>query len=108
MDNKKTTMTQNVYKHRRSMPLLPGYFNDRFLIYKIAILFLKMKRKRKDVNLFDRSERRKRDTIENVNDKISSSFIFKDIFLPRRRREFRILNLLNLENHLDGKNSMLF
>nr|YP_009259060.1 Ycf1 [Sequoia sempervirens]ALB37012.1 Ycf1 [Sequoia sempervirens] len=88
-------------KHRRSMPLLPGYFNDRFLIYKIASLFLKMKRKRKDVNLFDRSERIKRDTIENVNEKISSSFIFEDIFLPRRRREFRILNLLNLENHLD-------
>nr|QYB22537.1 hypothetical protein RF1 [Sequoiadendron giganteum]BBN66945.1 hypothetical protein [Sequoiadendron giganteum] len=88
-------------KHRRSIPLLPGYFNDRFLIYKIASLFLKIKRKRKDVNLFDRSERRKRKTIENLNEKISSSFIFEDIFLPRRRREFRILNLLNLENHLD-------
>nr|YP_009154363.1 hypothetical protein Ycf1 [Metasequoia glyptostroboides]AKM70821.1 hypothetical protein Ycf1 [Metasequoia glyptostroboides] len=88
-------------KHRRSMPLLPGYFNDRFLIYKIASLFLKLKKRRKDVNLFDRSERRKRKTIENVNEKISSSFIFEDIFLPRRRREFRILNLLNLENHLD-------
>ncbi|WP_229775758.1 hypothetical protein, partial [Pseudomonas laurentiana] len=39
--------------------------------------------------------------IEDVNEKISSSFIFEDVFLPRRRRELRILNLLNLENHLD-------
>nr|QYB21060.1 hypothetical protein RF1 [Austrocedrus chilensis]BBN66452.1 hypothetical protein [Austrocedrus chilensis] len=97
---------------RRSMPLIPGYFNDRFLIYKIARLFLKLKKKKIGVKFFDRSQQRSRQrffrsqrqrkmNIENVNEKISSSFIFEDVFLPRRRREFRILNLLNLENHLD-------
>nr|QYB21962.1 hypothetical protein RF1 [Papuacedrus papuana] len=100
---------------RRSMPLVPGYFNDRFLIYKIARLFLKLKKKKIGVKLFDRSKQfeksryrffssqrqRKRHNIENVNEKISGSFIFEDAFLPRHRREFRILNLLNLENHLD-------
>nr|YP_009701002.1 hypothetical protein RF1 [Manoao colensoi]QEQ14208.1 hypothetical protein RF1 [Manoao colensoi] len=35
-----------------------------------------------------------------LNEKISSSLIFEDILLPRRRREFRILNRLNLENNL--------
>nr|YP_009117527.1 hypothetical chloroplast RF1 [Hesperocyparis glabra]YP_009520736.1 hypothetical chloroplast RF19 [Hesperocyparis arizonica]AJE71070.1 hypothetical chloroplast RF1 [Hesperocyparis glabra]AXP34088.1 hypothetical chloroplast RF19 [Hesperocyparis arizonica] len=79
---------------RRSMPLVPGYFNDRFFVYKIASLLFKLKKKKINVNLFDRSQRR-------INEKISSSFIFEDLFLPRRRREFRILNLLNLENHLD-------
>nr|QYB22751.1 hypothetical protein RF1 [Tetraclinis articulata]BBN66994.1 hypothetical protein [Tetraclinis articulata] len=82
---------------RRSIPLVPGYFNDRFLTYKIASLLLKLKKKKISVNLFDRSRRRK---MQNFNEKISSSFIFEDLFLPRRRREFRILNLLNLENHL--------
>nr|YP_010572831.1 hypothetical protein RF1 [Juniperus osteosperma]UZH44390.1 hypothetical protein RF1 [Juniperus osteosperma] len=80
---------------RRSMPLVPGYFNDRFFVYKIASLLFKLKKKKINVNLFDRSPRRR------INEKISSSFIFEDLFLPRRRREFRILNLLNLENHLD-------
>nr|YP_009176158.1 hypothetical chloroplast RF1 [Juniperus cedrus]ALI30936.1 hypothetical chloroplast RF1 [Juniperus cedrus] len=79
---------------RRSMPLVPGYFNDRFFVYKIASLLFKLKKKKRNVNLFDRSRRR-------INEKISSSFIFEDLFLPRRRREFRILNLLNLENNLD-------
>nr|QYB20891.1 hypothetical protein RF1 [Afrocarpus falcatus]UWV18392.1 hypothetical protein RF1 [Afrocarpus falcatus] len=37
-----------------------------------------------------------------LNEKISSSLIFEDILLPRRRREFRILNRLNLENNLGG------
>nr|QYB22449.1 hypothetical protein RF1 [Saxegothaea conspicua]BBF91299.1 hypothetical protein [Saxegothaea conspicua] len=46
------------------------------------------------VDLSDRSVRR------ILNDKISSSLIFEDILLPRRRREFRILNRLNLENNL--------
>nr|QNT11752.1 hypothetical chloroplast RF19 [Chamaecyparis hodginsii] len=87
---------------RRSMPFVPGYFNDRFFVYKIASLFFKLKKKKIDVNLFDRSQRRRKiHPIEDVNEKISSSFIFEDVFLPRRRREFRILNLLNLENHLD-------
>nr|YP_008082156.1 hypothetical chloroplast RF1 [Cunninghamia lanceolata]AGL11002.1 hypothetical chloroplast RF1 [Cunninghamia lanceolata]BCK52192.1 hypothetical protein RF1 [Cunninghamia lanceolata var. konishii] len=86
-------------ERRRSMPLLSAYFNDRFLIYKIASLLLKLKKKGIDVNLFDRSERQK--AIQDVNEKISSSLLFEDIFLPRRRREFRILNLLNLENNLD-------
>nr|QXM16752.1 hypothetical protein RF1 [Libocedrus chevalieri] len=91
---------------RRSIPLVPGYLNDRFLIYKIARLFLKLKKKKSGVNLFDRSKKfersqRKIHHIDNINEKISSSFIFEDVFLPRRRREFRILNLLNLENHLD-------
>nr|WIL97816.1 hypothetical chloroplast RF1 [Callitropsis funebris] len=80
---------------RRSIPLVPGYFDDRFFVYKIASLLFKLKKKKINVNLFDRSQRRK------INEKISSSFIFEDLFLPRRRREFRILNLLNLENHLD-------
>nr|YP_009379899.1 hypothetical protein [Dacrycarpus imbricatus]QHX99679.1 hypothetical protein Ycf1 [Dacrycarpus imbricatus]BAX56427.1 hypothetical protein [Dacrycarpus imbricatus] len=35
-----------------------------------------------------------------LNEKISSSLIFEDILLPRRRRELRILNRLNLENNL--------
>nr|BCA77726.1 hypothetical protein RF1 [Chamaecyparis formosensis]BCB63477.1 hypothetical protein RF1 [Chamaecyparis formosensis]BCB63726.1 hypothetical protein RF1 [Chamaecyparis formosensis] len=87
---------------RRSMPFVPGYFNDRFFVYKIASLFLKLKKKKIDVNLFDRSQRRRKiHPIEDVNEKISSSFIFEDVFLPRRRRELRILNLLNLENHSD-------
>ena len=81
---------------RRSMPLVPGYFNDRFFVYKIASLLFKLKKKKINVNLFDRPRSRRR-----INEKISSSFIFEDLFLPRRRREFRILNLLNLENHLD-------
>nr|QYB22864.1 hypothetical protein RF1 [Widdringtonia nodiflora]BBN67108.1 hypothetical protein [Widdringtonia schwarzii] len=86
---------------RRSIPLVPGYFNDRFLIYKIAKLFLKNKKKGK-INLFFPSRRYKKiHNLMDINEKISSSFIFEDIFLPRRRREFRILNLLNLENHLD-------
>nr|QYB21847.1 hypothetical protein RF1 [Microbiota decussata]BBN66748.1 hypothetical protein [Microbiota decussata] len=84
---------------RRSMPLVPGYFNDRFFVYKIASLLFKLKEKKISVNLFDRSQRRRK--IQDVNEKISNSFIFEDLFLPRRRREFRILNLLNLENHLD-------
>nr|QQV69047.1 hypothetical protein [Taxodium sp. 'Zhongshanshan'] len=101
-DNKNDFLRIFADERRRSMPLVPGYFNDRFLIYKIASLFLKLKKKRMDVNLFDRSQRRrKRKTIEDVNEKISSSFIFEDIFLPRRRREFRILNLLNLETPID-------
>nr|YP_009758691.1 hypothetical protein RF1 [Calocedrus rupestris]QIN90508.1 hypothetical protein RF1 [Calocedrus rupestris] len=84
---------------RRSMPLVPGYFNDRFFVYKIASLLFKLKKKKISVHFFDRSQRRRK--IQDVNEKISSSFIFEDLFLPRRRREFRILNLLNLENHLD-------
>nr|QHY00114.1 hypothetical protein RF1 [Thuja sutchuenensis] len=87
---------------QRSMALVPGYFNDRFFVYKIAKLFLKLKKKRINLNVFDRSQpRRKGNPIADVNEKISSSFIFEDVFLPRRRRELRILNLLNLENHLD-------
>nr|AQM39532.1 hypothetical protein RF1 [Thujopsis dolabrata] len=85
---------------RRSIPLVPGYFNDRFFVYKITSLFLKLKKKKIDVNLFDRSQPRRK-KLEDVNEKISSSFIFEDVFLPRRRRELRILNLLNLENYLD-------
>nr|BBF90971.1 hypothetical protein [Lepidothamnus intermedius] len=50
------------------------------------------------VNLSDRSVRC------ILNEKIASSLIFEDILLPRRRREFRILNRLNLENNL-GKES---
>nr|YP_009722143.1 hypothetical chloroplast RF19 [Araucaria bidwillii]ATL59094.1 hypothetical chloroplast RF19 [Araucaria bidwillii] len=46
------------------------------------------------VDLSDRSVRR------ILNEKISSSLIFEDILLPRRRREFRILNRLNLENNI--------
>nr|QYB22041.1 hypothetical protein RF1 [Pherosphaera fitzgeraldii]BBF91055.1 hypothetical protein [Pherosphaera fitzgeraldii] len=46
------------------------------------------------VDLSDRSAR------SILNEKISSSLIFEDILLPRRRREFRILNRLNLENNL--------
>ncbi|KAH9295889.1 hypothetical protein KI387_039477, partial [Taxus chinensis] len=86
---------------RRSMPLIPGYFNDRFFIYKIASFLLKLKSKGIDVNLFDESVRRgKIETMEDENEKISSSFIFEYIFIPRRRREFRILNRLNLESTL--------
>nr|YP_009631267.1 Ycf1 [Podocarpus latifolius]QCA41131.1 Ycf1 [Podocarpus latifolius] len=48
------------------------------------------------VDLSDRSAR------SILNEKISSSLIFEDILLPRRRREFRILNRLNLENNLAG------
>nr|YP_010258678.1 hypothetical protein Ycf1 [Amentotaxus yunnanensis]UIX22787.1 hypothetical protein Ycf1 [Amentotaxus yunnanensis] len=86
---------------RRSTPLLPGYFNDRFLIYKIASFLLNLKRKGIDVNLFDRSVRcGKIKTMEDENENISSSLIFEYILIPRRRREFRILNRLNLENNL--------
>nr|QYB21334.1 hypothetical protein RF1 [Falcatifolium taxoides] len=46
------------------------------------------------VDLSDKSAR------SILNEKISSSLIFEDILLPRRRREFRILNRLNLENNL--------
>nr|YP_009701099.1 hypothetical protein RF1 [Parasitaxus usta]QEQ14305.1 hypothetical protein RF1 [Parasitaxus usta] len=45
------------------------------------------------VDLSDRSVRR------ILNEKVSSSLIFEDILLPRRRREFRILNRFNLENN---------
>ena len=87
---------------RRSVPLVPGYFNDRFFAFKIAGLLSKLKKKKISLKLFDRSQRRRKiQKIQDVNEKISSSFIFEDLFLPRRRREFRILNLLNLENHLD-------
>nr|QLF68050.1 hypothetical protein RF1 [Cryptomeria japonica var. sinensis]UFA48283.1 RNA polymerase beta' subunit [Cryptomeria japonica var. sinensis]UFA48365.1 RNA polymerase beta' subunit [Cryptomeria japonica var. sinensis]UFA48447.1 RNA polymerase beta' subunit [Cryptomeria japonica var. sinensis]UFA48531.1 RNA polymerase beta' subunit [Cryptomeria japonica var. sinensis] len=99
-DNKNDFLRIFADERRRSIPLVPGYFNDRFLIYKIASLFLKLKKKRINVNLFDRSQRRRK-TIEDVNEKISSSFIFEDILLPKRRREFRILNLLNLETPID-------
>nr|QYB21306.1 hypothetical protein RF1 [Diselma archeri]BBN66534.1 hypothetical protein [Diselma archeri] len=101
-------------QRRRSMPLVPGYFNDRFLIYKIAKLFLKKKKRKIGVKLFDRSQKWKRSHrqrkihhIEDINEKISSSFIFEDVFLPRRRREFRILNLLNLENHFDENSTQI-
>nr|QYB22566.1 hypothetical protein RF1 [Prumnopitys amara] len=40
-----------------------------------------------------------------LNEKIANSLIFEDILLPRRRREFRILNRLNLENNLDEEST---
>nr|UPV72426.1 hypothetical protein RF1 [Cephalotaxus sp. JW-2022a] len=93
-----------------STPLVPGYFNDRFLIYKIASCLLKLKKKEIDVTIFDRSVRHgKIKTREYENEKLSSSLIFEHILIPRRRREFRILNRLNLENENNlGENTGLY
>nr|YP_009113797.1 hypothetical protein [Stangeria eriopus]AFR45443.1 hypothetical protein [Stangeria eriopus]BAR93434.1 hypothetical protein [Stangeria eriopus] len=83
---------------------LSEVLDDLFLMYKIVSISLRFKhrfrsRGRTDENLFDGSARRGV-IIGDGNENISSSLIFEDILLPRRRREFRILNRFDLENDL--------
>jgi len=63
---------------------LSSIVNDNLLIYKIVSMWLK-------------SEKRKRAGLGD-DKKILSSFNLEDILLPKRRREFRILNRFDLEN----------
>nr|AKA56119.1 hypothetical protein [Pinus krempfii] len=63
---------------------LSSIVNDNLLIYKIVSMWLK-------------SEKRKRADLGD-DKKILSSFNLEDILLPKRRREFRILNRFDLEN----------
>nr|UCU07100.1 hypothetical chloroplast RF19 [Cycas maconochiei subsp. viridis] len=82
---------------------LSGVLDDQFLMYKIVSISLRFKnrfRGRADVNLSDGSIRHG-GILGDGNENISSSLIFEDILLPRRRREFRILNRFDLENNLD-------
>ena len=82
---------------------LPRVLDDQFLMYKIISISLKLNnrfRKGIDVNIFDGPVQRE-GVIGYENETISSSLIFEEILLPRRRREFRILNRFNLENDLN-------
>nr|YP_009158400.1 hypothetical protein [Macrozamia mountperriensis]AFS64334.1 hypothetical protein [Macrozamia mountperriensis]BAR93606.1 hypothetical protein [Macrozamia mountperriensis] len=82
---------------------LSGVLDDLFLMYKIVSISLRFKdrfRGRAGGNLFDGSARRG-GILGGGDENISSSLIFEEILLPRRRREFRILNRFNLENNLD-------
>nr|AKA56065.1 hypothetical protein [Pinus peuce] len=63
---------------------LSSIVNDNLLIYKIVSMWLK-------------SEKRKRAGLGDDKN-ILSSFNLEDILLPKRRREFRILNRFDLEN----------
>nr|AXQ01473.1 hypothetical chloroplast protein [Pinus nelsonii] len=63
---------------------LSSIVNDNILIYKIVSMWLK-------------SEKRKRADLGDDKN-ILSSFNLEDILLPKRRREFRILNRFDLEN----------
>nr|YP_004276348.1 hypothetical chloroplast protein [Pinus monophylla]ADX94914.1 hypothetical chloroplast protein [Pinus monophylla] len=63
---------------------LSSIVNDNILIYKIVSMWLK-------------SEKIKRAGLGD-DKKILSSFNLEDILLPKRRREFRILNRFDLEN----------
>nr|BDI62807.1 hypothetical protein RF1 [Zamia furfuracea] len=81
---------------------LSEVLDDLFLMYKIVSISLRFKdrfRGRADGNLFDGSVRRG-GIIGDGDDNISSSLIFEEILLPRRRREFRILNRFDMENDL--------
>nr|YP_009113599.1 hypothetical protein [Ceratozamia hildae]AFR13775.1 hypothetical protein [Ceratozamia hildae]BAR93519.1 hypothetical protein [Ceratozamia hildae] len=83
---------------------LSEVLDDLFLMYKIVSISLRFKDRfrfwgRADGNLFDGSVRRG-GIIGDGDENISSSLIFEEILLPRRRREFRILNRFDLENDL--------
>ena len=78
---------------------LSSIVNDQFLMYKIVSISLKFKKRAGewiDGDFYDGSVQRGK--ILGDEKKIFSSLNLEDILLPKRRREFRILNRFDLEN----------
>nr|QYB22236.1 hypothetical protein RF1 [Prumnopitys andina]BBF91169.1 hypothetical protein [Prumnopitys andina] len=98
---------------------LLGRYDDRFLVDQMLFNmwldpFVCLSAVSKDIRAFKLNNRFRealyvdfsdRSVRSILNEKIASSLIFEDILLPRRRREFRILNRLNLENNLDEEST---
>nr|YP_010161219.1 hypothetical protein K4020_pgp008 [Abies fabri]QRH16967.1 hypothetical protein [Abies fabri]QRH18896.1 hypothetical protein [Abies fabri] len=77
--------------------------NDQFLMYKIISISLKFQNRARewmDGNLYDGSVQRGEIMGDGKN--ILSSLNLEDILLPKRRREFRILNRFDPENDHAG------
>nr|QAA11181.1 vacuolar glutathione S-conjugate [Pinus latteri] len=78
---------------------LSSIVDDQFLMYKIVSISLKLKKRAGewiDGDFYDGSVQRGK--ILGDEKKIFSSLNLEDILLPKRRREFRILNRFDLEN----------
>ena len=82
---------------------LPSILDDQFLMYKIVSISLKFQnraREWRDGNLSNGSVQRRKFLGDEKN--ILSSLNLEDILLPKRRREFRILNRFDPENNHVG------
>ena len=78
---------------------LSSIVDDQFLMYKIVSISLKLKKRAGewiDGDFYDGSVQRGKILGDEKN--IFSSLNLEDILLPKRRREFRILNRFDLEN----------
>lgn len=78
---------------------LSSIVDDQFLMYKIVSISLKFKKRAGewiDGDFYDGSVQRGKILGDEKN--IFSSLNLEDILLPKRRREFRILNRFDLEN----------